>query len=181
MVNGIELYNGTLPSPTPTPTPTPVTSETINTGGNASGGFIADAHYFGGTQYSSNDSVDTSSVTNPAPQSVYQSVRYGGAFNYTIPTYAPNTSYHVRLHFNELYWGTINSGYLGGIGSRVFNVVINQVPVLTNFDIYQNAGGADKALIEDFDTTTDTNGRIKIQFSTGTDNAMVNGIEVAKN
>jgi len=180
MVNGIELYSGTLPSPTPTPTPTPVTSEAINSGGNTSGSFIADVHNFGGSTYTSHASVDTSGVTNPAPESVYQSVRYGN-FSYTIPTYSPSTSYHVRLHFNELYWGTDLSGNQGGDGSRVFNVAINGTQALNNFDIYQTAGGANKALVEDFDTTTDANGRITIQFTTVTDNAMVNGIEISKN
>ncbi|HSX09783.1 MAG TPA: malectin domain-containing carbohydrate-binding protein [Candidatus Saccharimonadales bacterium] len=177
MVNGIEVYNGTLPSPTPTPTPTPVTSETINAGGETAGSYIADTHNFGGTPFTSIASVDTGGVTNPAPESVYQSVRYGN-FSYTIPTYSPNTSYHVRLHFNELYWGTDGSD---GTGKRVFNVSINGTQVLNNFDIYQTAGGANKALVEDFDTTTDANGKIHIQFNTVTDNAMVNGIEISKN
>jgi YVTN family beta-propeller protein len=180
MVNGIELYNGTLPSPTPTPTPTPVTSLAINTGGNASSNFVSDTDANGGSTYASTASVDTSGVTNPAPQSVYQTVRYGN-FTYTIPTYAPSTSYHVRLHFNELYWGTPLSGNQGGNGSRVFNVSSNGTQELNNFDIYQTAGGSNKAVVEEFDTTTDSLGRINIQFSTVTDNAMVNGIEVSKN
>jgi len=177
MVNGIEVYNGTLPSPTPSPTPSPVTSEAINSGGSTAGSFMTDTHYFGGTPYTSSATVDTSGVTNPASESVYQSVRYGN-FSYTIPTYSPSTSYHVRLHFNELYWGTDGSD---ATGKRVFNTIINGTQVLSNFDIYATAGGANKAVVENFDTTTDTNGKIHIQFNTVTDNAMVNGIEVSKN
>ena len=176
LVNGIELYDGTLTSPSPTPTPTPVSSFAVAAGGSGSGNYVADTDYTGGSTYSSNASVDTSGVTNPAPQSVYQAVRYGN-MSYTIPTYSPNATYHVRLHFNELYWGTDGSD---ATGKRVFNVAINGTQVLNNFDIYQAAGGANKAVVEQYDTTTDANGYINIGFTNVTDNAMVNGIEVSQ-
>ena len=108
-------------------------------------------------------------MINPAPQSVYQSVRFGN-FSYTIPNLTPNSTYTVRLHFNELYQNSA--------GSRVFNVSINGQQVLTNFDIYQAAGGANKAVVEEFPATVDANGNITINFATVTDNAMVNGIEL---
>lgn len=178
MVNGIEVYSGTLPSPTPTPTPTPATSVLINTGGSAVSNFVADNSFSGGTTYSSTASVDTSGVANPAPEAVYQSVRYGDSFFYHITNLIPNTNYHVNLHFNELYWGTDLAGNAGGIGSRVFNVVINNNNVLNNFDIFQAAGGANKAIVEPFTATSDSNGAITISFTKITDNAMINGIEI---
>ncbi|HSW96630.1 MAG TPA: malectin domain-containing carbohydrate-binding protein [Candidatus Saccharimonadales bacterium] len=169
MVNGIELYNGTLPTPTPTATPTPASSALINAGGNTAGNFAADKNYVGGQPYTSSASVDISTVTNPAPQSVYQSVRYGN-FTYTIPNLQAGANYLVRLHFNELYWNNA--------GSRVFNVKINGSQVLTNYDIFQQAGGENKAVVEEFIKPADSNGKIAIQFVTVTDNAMVNGIEL---
>ncbi len=108
-------------------------------------------------------------MTDPAPQSVYQSVRYGN-FAYTIPNLTPNSNYTVRLHFNELYWNSA--------GNRSFNVSINGLQVLANFDIYQAVGGANKAIVEEFPATVDANGNITINFATVTDNAMVNGIEL---
>jgi len=105
-------------------------------------------------------------------------VRYGNNFSYNVPNLTPNTSFRVRLHFNELYWGTPLSGNNGGTGSRVFNVAINGDSVLSNFDIFQTAGGANKALIEEFVAPSDANGNLSIQFSTVTDNAMINGIEI---
>jgi hypothetical protein len=164
------------PTPTSTPTPAPPTIS-INAGGQTSGNFLADTDETGGSSYTSTLSVDTSAVTNPAPQTVYQSVRYGN-FSYTIPNLNPNTDYTVRLHFNELYWGTENSENQGGIGSRVFNVDINGTNVLNNFDIFATAGGADKAIVKPFTATADAQGKITIQFTTVTDNAMVNGIEI---
>lgn len=171
MVNGIELYTGTLPSPTPTVTPIPVSAISINAGGTTDGSFLTDRNYFGGQSYSTTATVDTTNVINPAPQSVYQTVRYGN-FTYTIPNLFPNTNYTVRLHFNELYWNSA--------GSRVFNVAINGTQVLTNYDIFQDAGGANKAVVKQFTTTSDANGKITIQFSTVVDNAMVNGIEISQ-
>jgi hypothetical protein len=177
MVNGIELYSGTLPSPTPTPTPTPAMSAIINAGGNTAGSFQTDKEYSGGTTYTSTASVDMGSVTNPAPEAVYQSARYGN-FTYTIPNLTPDTNFLVRLHFNELYWGTDLSGNAGGADSRVFNVSINGQQVLSNFDIFTTAGGANKALVKEFEKPSDSTGKITIQFTTVTDNAMVNGIEI---
>ncbi|HSX15676.1 MAG TPA: malectin domain-containing carbohydrate-binding protein [Candidatus Saccharimonadales bacterium] len=174
MVNGIELYQGTIP---PAPTPPIVTSALINAGGNAAGSFAADADFSGGTSYTSSASVDMSDVTSPAPEAVYQSVRYGN-FSYVVPNLTPGATFQVRLHFNELYWGTALAGGNGGSGSRVFNVSINGSPALTNYDIYQAAGGANKATTETLTATADSHGRITIQFTTVTDNAMVNGIEV---
>jgi len=171
MVNGIEVYSGTLPSPTPTPTPTPVSSYAISAGGPGAGSYVADTDFTGGTTYNTSASIDTSNVTNPAPQSVYQNVRYGN-FSYTIPTYSPNTNYSVRLDFAEPYWNAA--------GQREFNVTINGTQVLNNFDVYQEAGGQNKAVAETFTTTSDSNGLIHIQFTTVTDNAMVSGIQISQ-
>ena len=178
LVNGIELYDGTLP-PLPTPPTTPTsTSAYIAAGGSAVGNFVADTDFLGGTPYSSSAAVDTSQVTtNPAPEAVYQNSRYGN-FTYSVPNLSPNTSYNVRLDFNELYWGTPLASGMGGIGSRVFNVTIGSDQVLTNFDIFAEAGGANKAIERDFPATSDANGTINIAFSSLLDNAMVSGIEI---
>lgn len=173
MVNGIELFDGTLPPQPPRP-PQPAFS-TINAGGNVSGSFAADTEFSGGSTYASSTAVDTSAVTNPAPQAVYQSVRYGN-FTYTVPQLTAGANYRVRLHFNELYWGAGSNG--GGAGSRVFNVTVNGSPVLSNYDIYAAAGGANKAIVQEFVVPADAQGNIAIQFTTVVDNAMVNGIEV---
>lgn len=176
LVNGLELYQGILPAEPPAPTTPPQTSADIAAGGNtAIGNFAADADFSGGQAYISSDSVDTSGVTNPAPQAVYQSDRYGN-FTYTVPNLTPNANFLVRLHFSEPYWGA--DGRSGGVGSRLFNVDINGAQVLNNFDVYATAGGANKAVTEDFVVPSDSNGNISIQFTTVTDNAMVSGIEI---
>jgi hypothetical protein len=57
-------------------------------------------------------------------------------------------------------------------------VSVNGSQVLNNYDIFQAAGGANKAVTEEVQGTTDANGNLVIQFATVTDNAMVNGIEL---
>ncbi len=183
-VSGIEVMGAsaptTTPTPTPTTTPTPTPTATstptsgsggvqINSGGAASGSFVADTDFSGGSTVTSSNTIDTSGVSNPAPQAVYQSNRYG-TFSYTIPNLSPGASYTVRLHFAETYWTAA--------GQRTFNVSINGQQVLSNFDIFAAAGAANKAVIEQFTATANSSGQIALQFTTVKDNAQVNGIEI---
>ena len=108
-------------------------------------------------------------MTNPAPPAVYQTERYGN-FTYTVPNLTPRASYMVRLHFAEIYWKAA--------GKRVFNVAIDNVPVLRNFDIYAAAGGADQAIVKEFTATSSSAGVISITFTSMVDNAAVNGVEI---
>jgi subtilisin family serine protease len=152
------------------PPPPPQTTVQINSGGAAAAPFAADTDFTGGTTVTTTKAVDTSAVSNPAPQAVYLSNRYGN-FTYTIPGLTAGGTYHVRLHFAETYWTTA--------GARTFNVVINGQQVLTNFDMLAAAGAANKAVTEQFTATADGTGKITIQFVTTKDNAQVNGIEIS--
>src|SRR5580700_101227 len=154
---------------TSTTPPPPPGSLQISAGGPATGTWVADEDFTGGTTTSTTAAISTTGVTNPAPQSVYQHNRYGN-FTYAVPGYTPGAPYTIRLHFAETYWTTA--------GSRIFNVLINGTQVLTNFDILATAGGADKAVVEQFTEVAPTNGTFTIQFSTVKDNAQVNGIEI---
>src|SRR5258708_29304 len=142
----------------------------INAGGGAASPFIADTDFSGGRNGSgTTKAIDTSKVTNPAPQAVYQKDRIGN-FTYTIPNLTAGASYTVRLHFAEIYWTAA--------GKRAFNVSINGSQVLSNFDIFATAGGADIAVVQQFSATASTTGTITIQFPHLKDNPQVNGIEV---
>ena len=164
MINGIEIL--------------PAAALAIDAGGGAAGSYGADTDFAGGTPTSAPDPINTSGVTDPAPQAVYDSLRYGN-FTYTIPNLTPGAAYTVRLHFAELYWGDpTRSGVVNGAGRRQFNVAINGRQVLSNFDIFATAGGKDIAVVEPFITTADSSGKITIQFTSVTGNAMINGIEI---
>ena len=147
----------------------PISSAAINSGGAATGLFSADTGYSGGSLHATTASINTSGVSNPAPQAVYQTERYGN-FTYTVPNLAPGAAYIVRLHFAEIYWTSS--------GQRIFNVAINGQQVLSNFDIYATAGGANKALVEQFTATASASGSITIQYTSVVDNAKSSGIEV---
>ncbi len=159
-------------SVTVTSTTTASSAVDINTGGGAAGSFQADAFFSGGTTASTSAAINTSQVTNPAPQSVYQTERYGN-FTYTIPNLTPGASYTVRLDFAEFYWSSA--------GQRVFNVAINGAQVLSNFGIFAAAGGKNIAIARSFTATANSSGQIVIQFTTVKDNAKVSGIEVTAN
>jgi hypothetical protein len=142
----------------------------INAGGGATGNWVADEFFSGGTATSTGATINTSLVPNPAPQAVYQTNRYG-AFTYTIPGFTAGTSYIVDLHFAETYWTMP--------GQRQFNVLINGNEVLKNFDIVAFAGGENIATVQSFVAAADNTGTITIQFEVGAaDNPQVNGIEI---
>lgn len=144
----------------------------INAGGDARGSFVADAGYTGGSTYSTTSAIDVSSLTGSAvPAEVFQTERYG-EFSYTIPNLTPGSAYAVTLYFAEIY----NTA----AGQRVFDVAINGVTVLSAFDIFVAAGGANKAVAGSFNTTADASGQVVIQFIKGTaDVPKVSGILIA--
>ncbi|MBA2286320.1 MAG: coagulation factor 5/8 type domain-containing protein [Ktedonobacteraceae bacterium] len=166
-VNGIEVLSGS--SPTPTTTPPTTGGLQINAGGPAAAPFVADTDFSGGATAATGNAIDTSGVSNPAPQAVYQSNRYGN-FTYTIPNLTPGASYTVQLDFAETYWTQA--------GQRTFNVNINGQAVLSAFDIIGAAGAPNKAVARQFSATATSSGAITIQFVTVKDNAQVNGVEV---
>lgn len=138
--------------------------------GGAAGVWTADAFFDTGNTFSSGATIDTSSVTNPAPQAVYQTERYG-ACTYTLPNLAANRAYVVRLHFAELYFSASNQ--------RQFNVAINGQPVLTNYDIFAAAGGKNKAVVPQFTASAGANGQIVVALTNGAyDSPKINGIEI---
>ena len=130
--------------------------------------FDADQYATGGSLYSK---VIPISGTND--DALYQTERYG-AFTYEVPVQLPG-EYDIRLHFAELYFGVGTQS--GGPGSRVFNVSIEGVQVLTNIDILTEVAPA-TALQKEFDNISVTDGFATIQFSNVIENAKLSGIEI---
>jgi endo-1,4-beta-xylanase len=144
----------------------------INAGGSATGSFVADAYFGGGRTYSTTNAIDTSLLDGGVPpQAVLQTERYG-TFTYTIPGFTPGSAQRVTLYFAEIYATTA--------GQRTFDVAINGTEVLSAFDVFAEAGGANRAIARTFETTADGSGQVVIQFTPGgADNPKVNGIVVA--
>ena len=142
----------------------------INSGGAGAGIYVADEDFVGGAASSTTATINTSLVTNPAPQAVYQTERFQ-AFTYTIPNLTAGGNYTVTLHFAEIYWAAA--------GKREFNVLINGTTVLTNFDVFAAAGGKNIAIVKSFPATASGTGTITIQFTAGAaDLPKVSGIEI---
>ena len=103
--------------------------------------------------------------------SLYQSER-SGDFTYSIPVNPAPAGYTVRLHFAEFKFAAA--------GQRKFNVDINGKSVLSDFDIYAEAGAKDKAVIQDFPKVVQgPDGYIHIRFYKGSaGDAKIDGIEI---
>jgi len=165
-----------LPSPVLTPipniTPVPVASPIANSVHITAGDTTADSKgvtwlpMATGLTGSYNSFTSPDAVANTSDQSLYQSEKWGKAFNYS--TQVPNGSYVVTLKFAEIYWSNP--------GQRVFNVAINSATVLQNFDILAQTPQF-TALDKVFNINV-TNGSINIDFSTVTDNAKISSIEI---
>jgi hypothetical protein len=142
----------------------------IDAGGSAAGAYRADTDFNTGSVAVVANAINTSLVTNPAPQSAYQSQRYGANFVYTVPNLTPNAPYSVRLHFVE--------SFFSGSGQRVFGVTLNGVQALSNFDVFKAAGGRNIAIAKSFTATADASGKIAISFAATANDAAIAAIEV---
>ena len=145
----------------------------INAGGAATGSFLADGSFSGGSTYSTTTAIDTSLLSGTVPpQAVFQTERYG-EFTYTIAGRAAGSAQTVTLYFAESYWSAA--------GQRTFNVAVNGQSVLTAFDIYAAAGARNRAVARSFSTTASASGQVVIAFTRGggPDNPKISGITVA--
>jgi hypothetical protein len=162
----------TAPPVSSPPSPSPGTAYHINAGG---GGAYTDANgvtwsadaYWSSSAYPNDTCWTAYAIANTNNPLLYDTCRWG-LFTYTFPVV--NGNYTVTLKFAELY--------MAGAGQRVFNVAINGTPVLSNFDIFAQAGGAQIALDKSFAVSV-SNGQIQIQFTAGAANwPTVNGIDI---
>lgn len=125
--------------------------------------WLTDRYFSGGDLAYTGDALGGTS-----DRYLYATGRTGlyGDFEYNIPV--ANGSYNLTLKFAEtFYWYK---------GNRVFNVVVNGSPVLTNFDIL-NEVPARTALDKTFPVTV-TNGTVKVRFQGVVHYGLVSGIEL---
>jgi hypothetical protein len=143
----------------------------INAGGGASGVFVADTGFSGGSTVSTAAAINVALIPAPVPaQAVYQTGR-SGISTYTVGGFTAGSSHQVQLHFAEIVFTAAQQ--------RAFNIVINGTTVLSNFDIIANAGAANKAIEENFAATANSSGQIVIQFTAGSAGTpLINGIVV---
>jgi N-acetylneuraminic acid mutarotase len=144
----------------------------INAGGgnviNSIGTFAADQYY---SPVPGNTYPTTAGISGTTDDAIYQTERYGPTLSYELPV--SNGQYKVVLHFAEIYFTAA--------GSRLFDVSLEKVKKLDNYDIIAKAGSL-SATTETF-TVDVTDGNLSIDFSAlaadgGKDNAKVSAIEI---
>jgi len=144
----------------------------VNAGGSATGSFAADSLFSGGGTSSTTSAIDTSLIPAPVPpQAVFQTERFGDV-TYTVASLPGGSPQTVTLYFAEIFWTSS--------GKRSFDVVINGSAVLSAFDIFAAAGGANRAIARTFSTTANSSGQVVIQLARngGADNPKISGIAV---
>ncbi len=78
---------------------------------------------------------------------LYLQTRQGTDFGYNIPL-EPGL-YELRLYFAEIFYGEDNQDG-GGESSRIFTILANGVPLITDFDPLSDAGGSNTATVRVF-------------------------------
>jgi hypothetical protein len=146
----------------------------INSGGSSyrtTGGktFSSDVYYADGAP----TMAVTGDVLNTTDDVLYHTGRSGPAFSYGLPS--GNGTFDVTLHFAETYYG---KQVAGGIGSRKFNVYLEGVKQLSDYDIFAKASGAMRAVKETRRVTV-SDGVLNLYFAKGlAGNAYVSAVEV---
>jgi hypothetical protein len=149
----------------------------INTGGGAytsSTGttFVPDTNFSGGSKNSTSHAI-----TGTSDPKLYKDERWG-SFSYAIPVV--NGTYDVKLHFVEIYFGTVVPGSC--IQKRVFSVDIGDTPTnpdIANLDICAAAGGPNIAYVKTISGVRVSDGVLNIQAIYGSaDDPEIAAIEV---
>jgi hypothetical protein len=136
----------------------PPTEYRINSGGpqltTSIGTFAADNYFSPSPGFTFSTTTAIAGTTDDALyQTERSSTQDNGTFSYAFPV--SNGTYTVVLHFAEIYFTAVNK--------RVFDVSIENVKVLDNYDIFKKVGGF-TATTETF-TTTVNDGMLNIDFS----------------
>ncbi|MET1260972.1 PKD domain-containing protein [Flagellimonas sp. DF-77] len=139
--------------------------------------WIADNFFSGGMEFSR-----VTEIANTDNDQLYQTERFANSGSFTYEIQVNNGSYDLNLHFAELFFGLPGAGSGGGIGSRIFDVDIeNGQAQLDDFDIFATAGGAAIAVVENFSNIIVSDGFLSITFSSVVDNAKISGLEIFDN
>jgi hypothetical protein len=117
----------------------------------------------------------TEEVAGAPDPELHRGERYGN-ITYSLPV-APGR-YGVTLRFAEAWFGPGKPAG-GGAGNRLFDIFFNGVALLRNFDIYKEAGGADRAVTRTFHGLEPNHqGKLIISMVPVANYACINAIEV---
>ncbi|MBU3025147.1 malectin domain-containing carbohydrate-binding protein [Zobellia galactanivorans] len=140
--------------------------------------FLADQHFDGPTEAYTNPlftEEDTDMNAIFLTERISDNTKVKGPFSYKIPV--TNGSYTVKLYFAEIYWGLDNpEGLEGGVGSRIFNVTMEDTEVFTGYDLYKDIGaGKPDTRMYDIEVS---DGELTITFEASVNKPKVSAIEI---
>lgn len=98
--------------------------------------------------------------------------------SYSLPVGSTPGTYHVRLHFAEIFFGVPGGNLDGGVGSRVFDVAVENERTIRNFDITAAAGDAMTAVVLPFENVQVNDGILNIRLKADVNFGAISGIEV---
>ncbi len=141
--------------------------------------FQADQYFVGPTDSFTNPFVTEIAETDMdeiyLTERVTENNNPDSPFSYEIPL--SNGSYTVKLYFAEIYWGVDNpDGFEGGVGSRVFNISMEEREIFTGYDIFKDTGAA-AASSRMYDIEV-TDGLLNIMFEATSDRPKISAIEI---
>lgn len=143
--------------------------------------FLQDQYFDGPTEDYTNPlftEEDTDVGIIYLTERISDNTKVKGPFSYKIPV--TNGTYTVKLHFAEIYWGVDNpEGLEGGVGSRIFNVSMEDTEIFTGYDLYKELG-AGQAGVRMYDIEV-TDGELTITFEATVNKPKVSAIEVLGN
>jgi hypothetical protein len=114
-------------------------------------------------------------VSGTSEPGLFRAERFGH-FRYTIPA-APGR-YRLSLTFAETFFGAAN-GVPAGRGARVFDVFCNGEALLRNLDVFEQAGGENRALVRTFaQLEPNAQGKLILDFVPDRNLATVTAIEL---
>lgn len=121
-----------------------------------------------GSNYDIESFTGPYTVTGTDKQTLYKTETSlePGTFSYKLPIFNPGAGHILNLHFSENNKTAANQ--------RVGTVALNGANILTDFDIFVQAGGRNKALIKTFNNLNLTACVITIT------NTLINAIELLK-
>lgn len=155
----------TTPPPVASPVSGPITSYYVDCGPGdediISGGFWTD--------------TTGQSITNTGTydEDDFKVARSGSGFIYTIPGFASGVTASITLGWAELWSGACASG------KRKFDVVVNGVAFVTDYDVGATAGGCYSAIFETQPFQANPDGTFVLEFNKGsTQNPLINIIDI---
>jgi parallel beta-helix repeat protein len=149
----------------------------VNAGGNGVDNYVPDQYQTSGSPSGNtfSNAVDTSGVTDPAPQAVYQSYAYANSGVGNILSYhlaLPDGVYSVRLDFAE-------PNQHEQAGQRVFDIQLQGQTMQSGYDIIADAGATLKATAKTYTVTVSGGQGLNLSLvNDSSDPAILSGLEV---